>query len=333
MQNIYPNPNMYGGYNYPNNNTYHIYGQPMVKTPNNQPLTPDQQTYLMNLGSNAKLDMTIDPDTMLRAACTHKDINTGESTVTISPENKCHCAICDAEWTLFDGSAEDVQAAVDKVKDINQTAKLIYADAPDSLIKQYMQPLGPLLDKMPAVWTHSVKSFGKYEDMNNPIMNRVSMNGGNYFNNYNTMLLTGAYGYQPAMPGYAQMNGQVAGYNQMNGQMPVYNQMPNYNPMGYVPQNGMMGQPQGMMLNGQYMGNPMMPGQNQVDPQMIAAQVNGQQFAQPMMPATQFNGQQFVQPMDANPMMAAPAPGVMPVVNAAPATGNNEVIQQKTYNV
>lgn len=329
MQNYYPNPNMYGGYSYANNNTYHMYGQPMVKAPNNQPLTPEQQTYLMNMAGGGKLDLTIDPDTMLRAACAHKDINTGESTVTITPEGKCHCAICDAEWNFFDGSAEDVQVAVDKVKDIVQTTKLIYADASDTVMKQYLQPMDPLLQHMPNVWNHAVRSFGKYEDMNNPMMNRVNMNGGNYFSNYNTMLLTGGYGYQPTMPGYAQMNAQMA-YTQMNNQ---------YNPMAYTPQNGMMGQPQGMMPNGQYMGNPMMPGQSQIDPQMVAAQMNGQQFAQPqgMMPNAQFNGQQFAQPMmnnqpmdTSNPMMVAPAPGVMP----APTANSNEVIQQqKTYNV
>lgn len=335
MQNYYPNPNpsMYGGYAYANNNTYHMYGQPMVKAPNNQILTPEQQNYLMGLGSNGKLDLTIDPDTMLKAGCAHKDINTGESTVTITPEGKCHCAICDAQWNMFEGSAEDVKAAVDKIADIIQTTKLIYADASDTVMAKYLQPMDPLLQHLPNVWNHAVKSFGKYEDMNiNPMMNRVSMNAGNYFNNYNTMVLTGGYGYNP-MPGYGQMNPQMA-YPQMN------------NPMGYAPQNGVMpnGQPvpNGMMPNGQqYWGNPM------VDPQMVAAQngvmSNGQPVPNAMMPNGQFNAQQFAAPMAnnqtapvTNPMVAtpAPAPCVMPAAAPAPATTGGEVIQQqKVYHV
>ena len=307
QNNFYPTANgMYGGNGYYNpygynNNMYHTYGQPAVKMPNNQTLTQEQQDYLMNNGGN--LDLSIDPDTMLRAGCTHRDVRTGDIAFTINPETKrCHCAICGAEWNMFEDGIDGAQQCVDRLNDIIQTIKVSYPDASDAVLVKFLKPMDPLTKKIPMVLEHAMRSFAKYEDINQPGVNRISMADKNVFNTYNTMAFTGGY-----PQGFNPMMGQGGMVNPYAGQPGMPNPQANPNPM--MGQGGMVnpyaGQPN--------MGNPMMGGypMGAVDPNN--------------------NPMGFVAPSAG--MMPGAAPAAATVTPPAAPAATGEVTQQKVYNV
>lgn len=284
MQNYNTNPYVNGGF---------AYGVARPQPSNSQPLTQDIVNTLRQ--ESNEINMKIDQRDIWRAICTHRDPSNGAMTLSYNADGTCTCSICGATFRMFDGTREDVEKQVNIMKDIFQTVKTLYMDAPVEMTKQYHQQIA-LLDKLPGLWDHAVKNFAKYENVNNPLNPISSSYGG--FNALNT-LLSNPYAMQQNM--YAQ------GYQQtmMPQQQPM---MPQQQPMGYMPN----GQP--MMMGGY--------------PQMG--------YQQTMVP---------VDP-NVNPMAygqsVAPAPGVMPAAQpaqqpvaapAAPATQNNEVQQQKVYNV
>ena len=289
MQNNF-NPN----FGYPMNNGGYAYGVARPQPANNQPLTQDIVNTLKQEGS--EINMKIDQRDIWRAICTHRDPTSGAMTLTHNADGTSTCSICGATFRLFDGTKADVEEHVNVIKDIFQTIKTLYMDAPVEMTKQYMQQIA-LLDKLPALFDHAVKNFAKYENVNSPL-NPISNSYGGF--NALSTLLTNPYAMQPM------------GYNQpvMNGYAPNGQPMAYQQPMGY--------------------NQPMMNGFNP-NPQMM------QYGQQPMMPMDPNN----------NPMgygaTNAPIPGQMPVAqnvqqtttttNPAPTAQNNEVQQQKVYNV
>lgn len=275
-----------------------------------QPLTQEQIQKLKQ-GSNG-FDWKVSEEDVLRAICTHREKN-GSNALVETPEGLWHCTICGATFRSKGRSLEEVTEATNTIIDFLQTAKSMYLDAPDNLISQYFQVI-PILEKLPVLYSKALENYTYYEG--NPTT-AIPISGVNYqdgFQMLNNML---AYnpaqygvpgqnigyppnGYDPAQPHQYYNNGYpVGGYapQQMDGQVPPWNN-------GYP--NGYAQQPM----------NYSNPGPN------------------PFM----YNGQ------------PAPAPGVMPPVqqsnnvqtqagNVPPSappvqqTGNNEVTQQKNFNV
>lgn len=278
----------YPGY-YPNNNGGYAYGVARPQPNNPQVLTEDQANSLRQKSS--EFDMKIDQITMLRAICAHRDPSTGAMTLIFNDDGTCTCSICGETFRMFDGDAEDVKNAVNAVKDIMQTTKILYMDAPRTLNENYYQQIA-LLDKLVGLWKHSVNNFAKYENINNPL-NPIS---GSYngFGALNTLLTAPMYYGQQPMYG---------GYN------------PNMNPMGF---NQTMMPPQQAVAAPMAPAAGIMPNQTMYgayDPNM-----NPMGFNPQMMPPQQA----ATAPMA--PVQQATAP-------AAPAPQNNEVQQQKVYNV
>lgn len=243
--------NNYPGY-YPNNGYAYSVARPQPG--NSQVLTQDQVNALKQKAS--EFDMKIDQLDLYRAICTHRDPTTGAFTLTVNPDGTSTCAICGETFRMFDGTMDDVRKAVEDVKDIMQTVKTLYMDAPRSLTENYHQQIA-LLNKLPGLWKHSVDNFAKYENINNPL-NPIS---GSYsgFGALNTLL--------------------TAPYNMYYGQQPM---MPPQQPMMAPQQTVPMAPPAGFMPPQQ----PMMGAQPMYgyDPNM-AAGANPMAYGQPMMPS------------------------------------------------
>lgn len=252
--------NNYPGY-YPNNGYAYSVARPQPG--NSQVLTQDQVNALKQKAS--EFDMKIDQLDLYRAICTHRDPVTGAFTLTVNPDGTSTCAICGETFHMFDGTIDDVRKTVEDVKDIMQTIKTLYMDAPRSLTENYHQQIA-LLDKLPGLWKHSVDNFAKYENINNPL-NPIS---GSYsgFGALNT-LLTAPYNMyygQPPMMG-APAQPPMMGAQPMMAPQQAATMAP---PAGFMPQPAMMG------------AQPMYG----YDPNMTG--VNPMAFGQPVMaPATQ----------------------------------------------
>lgn len=277
----------YPGY-YPNQGYAYSVARPQ---PGNSQVLTQEQVNALKQNQN-EFNMKIDQLDIYRSQCTHRDPNNGAITLTFDGDGNCTCAICGATFHMFDGDATDVQKAVDTVKDIMQTAKVLYMDAPHELTRNYYQQIA-LLDKLPGLWKHSANNFAKYENISSPL-NPIS---GSYngFGALNALLTTpyNMYYGQQQMMGQPMMPQQVAA--------------PMAPPAGFMPSQ-----------------QPMMPQQAPMygyDPNMV----NPMAYGQPMMPQQASAMNQQV------PAMAQQAP--MAAAPAAPAPQNNEVQQQKVYNV
>lgn len=294
MQNFYPNPPQYG---YQMNNGGYAYSVARPQPSNSQPLTQDIVNTLRQ--ESNEFNMKVDQRDLWRAMCTHRDPSTGASTLTYNADGTCTCSICGETFTMFDGNTKQIEDAIKTLTDMFQTCKTIYLDAPTEMTKQYYQMI-VLLRKFPGLWDLAVKNFAKYENTNNPL-NPISNSYGSGFNALNT-LLTNPYAmqgmYQQPMMGAQMPVGYAPNSMAMNNQMP----------MGYNP----------MMMNGAAF-NPavnqqMMPNQvpmQAMDPNNNPMGFNANNAPVPNMPTAQ-NTQQ---------------------VASAPSTQNNEVQQQKVYNV
>ena len=297
----------------------HNYSQPSYKTPNNQPISFEQQEMLR--ARQHRLDMKITQENIIAAMCTHKDVRTGDIAYTIDSDGMCHCAICGAKWKMTEQDLSYIKANIESVKNAMQTIKCMYYDIPAAIIEEVIAPMMCLLDKLEALWNAALDNFKKYEDMNFNTVNPMGMyGGGNAFNQYQSMTT-------------------FASFPQFNPQMTPYNpQMQQFNPQ-MMPNQGFVQQPANPQMNNQ--------GAQQFNPQMMA---QGGYFGNmtPDNPLV-FNGgfnpaggmsMNYGAPVAATNFNNAPGVGAMPDTNNAPAapaatnaTGADTVQQQKVYNI
>ena len=136
-----------------------------------QPLTEGQINALR--AEEDALTVKVDEKDIWRAQCTHK--HNGASTLTKVPiydkdgnliREDYKCSICGAQFTFFEGTAEDVKAAVKAVDDIMQTCKTINFDIPAELASAYFQFL-PLLRMLPIMYDRSYRNFQRYANVDN----------------------------------------------------------------------------------------------------------------------------------------------------------------------
>ena len=302
MNNMYPYNNGYQqapfGYNY---------GTPRPQAKNTQPLSKEEIEELRR--GNDRLSLNIPKEELMKCACTHREAN-GTNALVDKGNGVFKCSICSAEFKPFDGSNDDIRFAIKQLLDMLQTAKMIYLDAPDELIRQYFQII-PMLERFEKLWNVAMDNFSKYDGYSGePIPTYGTF--GNAFTALNAVL-TNPY----------------SGFMQ---QGMMYNANPTmFNNQYMQPQQQQMGYPQQMPQGQQYMVGPQ---------QGYVMQPQQQQMGYPQqMP----QGQQYVDPN--NPMAygvpttppQAPAPGVVPqpMQAAAPASDPNggEIQQQKTFNV
>ena len=286
---------------YPNNGWQQIpngfaYGVPRPMARNTQPLSQEEIAKLRRV--NDDLSLTIPEEDLLKCACTHKEKN-GANALIANTDGTFTCSICKATFKPFDGNIDGeggVREAVNYLISMLQTAKMIYLDAPDDLVRQYFQVI-PLLEKFPRLWEIASNNFAKYEGYDgNPVNTYGGFGSG--FSAMNQLLTNPYAGYMMQQPNGAYYQPQQMMYQQpmQPQQMPQYVAGPQYAPQQMMYQQPM--QPQ-QMPQGQYVdpNNPMAYGVPAQAPQ-------------------------------------APAPGMMPQAPAAdPAAQQGEVQQQKTFNV
>lgn len=306
MQNYYNNP-YYVNYN----------NAGVVKMPSNQPLTEEEIKSMRNQANT--MNYSISPMDALRGICTHKDQN-GDTAVVFNADGTCQCTICNHKWKMFEGTRVDVQNAVDNILDIVQCIKLMYPELPEEIIRKFLGPIIPMLEKLPDMWDFTIKSFARFEDMSNPV-NRVTVGGynSNPFNQFSNMMINGGMG---AMPGYTPGFGYQPQQFAQPGMAPQFNPAVNYQTMPVFQQQsgqpvqqpvqfaqpGMGQYPQGFVPDMMAGGNPMAYN----NAPAVGAMPNG------------------AVPVAATPVAAAPAP----VAPAAPAPASGEVIQQqKVYTI
>jgi len=244
--NNYPNY-AYGQQQFPSMTGY-MYPMQAAKAKNSQPLTQEQ---IMKLRRNANaLDMRLTDEDLWRAICTHKEKDTGKSTLVANSDGTFTCSICGATFHIVELKKEDVAAKVSDLTDILQTIKTIYLDGSEDLIKQFMQIL-PLLDKVNLLAERAVSNFSMYDSPTNPtVQNMPNYNGFNALNN----IMMNPFAAQQPMYGYPQQMGY--GYPQQ----PMYQQQPMQQaPMGYGYQQPMYQQPVDNGMNPMAYGAPQAP--------------------------------------------------------------------------
>ncbi len=136
-----------------------------------QPLTEGQINALR--AEEDALTVKVDEKDIWRAQCTHK--HNGSSTLTKVPiydndgnliREEYKCSICGAQFTLFEGSVEDVKNIVKGVNDVLQTCKTLNLDIPVELASAYFQFI-PLLNMLPVMFDRSIRNFQRYANVEN----------------------------------------------------------------------------------------------------------------------------------------------------------------------
>lgn len=184
-----------------------------------QPLTEGQINALRQ--EEDALTVKVDEKDIWRAQCTHK--HNGASTLTKVPvydkdgnliREEYKCSICGAQFSMFEGTTEDVKNIVKSVNDVLQTCKTVNLDIPVELASAYFQFM-PLLNMLPVMYDRSVRNFQRYANVEN---------GGVFSGNTYMQNNWGLLGSLTAQPYY----GQPVGYAQAQV---VY---PQAAPAGYV---------------------------------------------------------------------------------------------------
>lgn len=242
--NNYPNY-AYGQQQYPSMTGY-MYPPMAAKAKNSQPLTQEQ---IMKLRRNINaLDMRLTDEDLWRAICTHKEKDTGKSTLVANADGTCTCTICGATFNMVELEKKDVDETVKKMTDILQTIKTIYLDGSEDLFKQFMQII-PLLQKVGLLSERALSNFSMYDTPSNPtVQSSPNYNGFNALNN----IMMNPFAAQQQMFGYQQ---PMYGYQQ-----PMYQQPPMQQPMGYgYQQQPMYQQPVDNGMNPMAYGAPQAP--------------------------------------------------------------------------
>lgn len=161
QQNPYMNNGMGMGGMYAPGYQYQGINPQMVKQMNY--LSPEEIAELQESQNVFSLGLT--QRESLQAACNHRvadgskdsliyDANTGEAT----------CQICGYKFrpVSADESIDDIKDAADRLVDILQTIKIMYADLPQQAAREYFQII-PLINKIPELFQYAARNYNKHE--------------------------------------------------------------------------------------------------------------------------------------------------------------------------
>lgn len=140
---------------------------------------------------------------ILRAACNHYDPDSGllELREVENEPNVYQCAICGYRFMPKDGlTKEELDEAVQGIEDVLQTIKLMYVDAPEKPLTEYMAII-PLLKKLPKLYRIAADNNAKYEGGNATYSGNISA-----FNVFSNLLSGGLT--PPTMPMSQPVMGQ-----------------------------------------------------------------------------------------------------------------------------
>lgn len=234
--------------NYYNNNHNYVGGAvnmnrpPQVKPTNG--ISKEKYRELINSGGSNKVDVAITEDDYTKALCTHRDPTTGEDgLVAIDYENSIYrCRACGRTVHIIENmTTEDVSNAAKHLIDCMETMKVIWAQIPEDVLKNYFD-IEAVIEKVPHFAKFAVNYLNTLNqnpyNINNPTTNSFAV--------FNTLMGGGV------MPGYGMPQQTV--YN--HGYNPAYGQgMPQQQPI-YNQGMGMSSQPVYPVGNAGFAGNP-----------------------------------------------------------------------------
>lgn len=314
MNNGYYGQPMYGmGYDY--SNPYYAYQpgyQPVMQQPiqvpqNQNALTPEEIQKLKSQKPTGSLNLSINPDDVLKAICTHKENGRDMVQMVNDGSGDVYCPICQTRWNPDSATKEEAQDVVNRFNALMQNMKWT-GELPINIVREYCAML-PLIMKFPELYEYGNKNFERFLNQRG----YYGASDANPYAQYNSLFGPGMY-YGQQMMGYQQpAYGQPMGYYQqpMTGaaqpaqpanpavnpmQQPVYGQ-PGFNPQFADQANMMMqgtyyAQPTAMPPQQAQMGQFQQPVMNPYAPTFGAAQPQQQvqtpqQGAQPSNPAPQ----------------------------------------------
>jgi len=278
----------FGGYYYDPSNPYLNGGfqsQPMYFNNQQMPqmsssLTDEEIQRLRQErpGSNV-LNLSIDPNTVLRSMCNHRD--KGQDVVQIKSDGsgEVYCPICGNSWSMEEMTKEELQELVQKLIAQMQIAKWA-GNIPNNVLRDYFTIM-PLLEKFPDLWEYSMKNFNKMMSANGMYYATDAMP----YAQYNAMFPGGSMAYNVTANPYQQ-----AYYNQpMQQQTVQFNTpyQPNMN-MGQMPVNGQAANPAVNPMQAQGFNQPFNP--------QFANQQNMMMYNQQMMQPNMYQQPYMNQP-------------------------------------
>ena len=272
--------------------------QPLVQTGYNFPqqernaLTNDEINTLKSARPTQLFNLNIEENDLLRAVCTHRDINGADVVQLCQDGVHLHCPICGATWDGTPVTEEDVRNVIDKLIDAFQNAK--YSGLlPANVVREYFT-MEPLLRKFGELFKYSMTNFDK--------LNRqkayVQAGDGSIYQNYNSLF--GPGGMPSVMiPTYTGPQYPTVGLAQplipSMTTPPYIGPQPQQQPLQVPPQMGMVAQPgvnpmgmgPGPNYNPQFVaqGAMVMPGYP-MQPQQYPTVPQQGQVAQPQQPYT-----------------------------------------------
>ena len=213
-----------------------------------QPVTAEMSK--MVLTTDDELSVKISPTEKIKNMCTHKYPGTQTIALVQAPgsdpaDDLVTCRVCGETFhMLMDTKIEDIEAAVERMCDVLQSAKTLYLDIPEEFAKEYFQVM-TLLKRAPKVFKKGASNWAGYEVSSNPMNVYQNMNsfqqvnglvGGYNMGGINPMgmapMANPAMGYQPVQQPVAQ---QQYTYNQFGQMVPVAAPVaPGENPLMYA---------------------------------------------------------------------------------------------------
>jgi hypothetical protein len=324
MFNNYFNQPQQGGMMPQQQNGYVPYGMPFGGIPGyqqqyqapkmHQLLSPEEINTLRQTGQGFSIN--IDPKDVMKSLCTHK--YNGQYAVNENKDGTYTCAICGATFKPIDLTKEEVEAIVRQTLDILDTIKLMFADMPIDMGREYF-PMMELIKKIPEFYQIAHNNFEKYTTINS--YSNPQNQYGNAF--YNLSMATGGGFNNYGMPMMAPQPAPMYDPNQMN----MYQQQPMMQPQQGM--NMYQQQPQGM--NNGY--STVTPQQNPFTNSFYQ-----QPMMQPQQQMNMYQPQTMMQPqqqMAPSPIGAFGAP-MAPQTQTQPTTSNatdNTVSVTKTLEV
>ena len=285
----------------------------------NNALTAEEIQKLRSSTPSGFLNISVDTDDLLRAMCTHKDVNGVD---VVQPLNdgsgNLYCPICGAVWDQEPVSTEEVKETVNKL--LSQCNKIKWlGDLPTNIVRDYFTMM-PLIKKFLDLFEYGSKNFERQLQQKG-FLNAADAN---IFAQYNGLFGPQA-GYNPGA--YMPQGGYVPNY----GAQPVYNPQAAgvYNPQAQVaaaPGYNPMAMPQGYNPQFQAQANMIVPGYGP------GGMVPPQPVMQPQTPQQQMQSQPIQQA--ASQMQQAPQVNAQPVfAPAAAAAPQAPQTQSKMVNL
>ena len=230
------------------------YNQAMQAPSNQNALTNEEIQRLRSTRPTDTLNLSVEPEEILRAMCTHKDNGRDVVQMVQDGSGDVWCPICGKRWSPEQLSLEEVTDLTNRLIGQMQNARWS-GEYPQAVAREYFAMI-PLLEKFPELFKYATKNFNRY-------MGQAGMfnaQDANIYNMYNSLFTGGAGAY-----GYAQPNPYMAsGAMAMKPAAPVQQANPAINPMqapvygapGFNPQ---FANQANIMMNGTYYHQPVNP--------------------------------------------------------------------------